>query len=99
MITRIVKMTFREEEVANFKLLFQQNMKQIKAFSGCHHLELLQEEKEGNIFFTYSVWESDIALQNYRQSTLFKTVWANTKSKFAQRAEAWSTLRQVILTD
>lgn len=42
MITRIVKMTFREEEVEAFKALFEERKSLIRNFKGCTHLQLWQ---------------------------------------------------------
>jgi quinol monooxygenase YgiN len=55
---------------------------------------LLQDENDKNIFFTYSIWENDEALQAYRNSELFETTWAKTKILFAGKPEAWSTRAQ-----
>lgn len=57
---------------------------------GCHHLELWCEVGDSNVLFTYSHWESEAALNAYRQTDLFKSVWKRTKEKFAEKAEAWS---------
>lgn len=85
-------MVFRESEVDNFKLLFEESKDLIRAFPGVMHLELLEECSEmGNIFFTYSHWQSATDLENYRHSQLFKKVWAQTKPLFKEKAEAWST--------
>lgn len=98
MITRIVKMTFRAEEVRPFMDLFLQNKEKIKGFPGCRHLELLQEDAAGLVFFTYSVWENSEALEAYRHSELFKVIWATTKAKFSEPAAAWSTRSRAILS-
>ncbi len=90
MIIRIVKMTFQEDRVKDFKLNFQKNKDQIRNFEGCQHLELLQQEARPNVFFTYSWWRTDDDLEKYRNSQLFKEVWAYTKSLFSDRPEAWS---------
>ena len=63
----------------------------IRGFEGCNSLKLLQDVNKPAIFFTYSVWNSEDDLNNYRHSELFAKVWKATKSKFAGRAEAWST--------
>lgn len=99
MITRIVKMTFRPETVAEFITLFTEQKTKIKGFPGCHHLELLQENSTGHVFFTYSTWENEKALEAYRHSELFKTVWKATKQLFAEKAAAWSTEKRAVLTD
>jgi quinol monooxygenase YgiN len=90
MITRIVKMNFREDEIVSFRLLFDEVKEKIRAQEGCHGVELLQDIANANIFFTISYWTSPAALDNYRNSELFSTVWSKTKLKFAAKAEAWS---------
>ena len=37
-------------------------------------------------FFTYSRWENDSDLENYRTSYLFKNIWATTKPMFRSKA-------------
>lgn len=99
MLTRIVKMTFKSEHVDEFKALMQVNSKRIKAFPGCVYLQILQDQRQPNIFFTYSHWESDAHLQQYRHSALFAEVWPAAKAGFAERAEAWSVDRFIELTE
>lgn len=91
MINRIVKMTFREEEVDHFLAIFESSKAKIRNFPGVQHLELLRDLNQKNILFTYSLWESEAALEAYRNSSLFKETWAKTKPLFAAKAEAWST--------
>lgn len=88
MIVRLVKMTFKREEIASFDSLFHQYHQQIRSFPGCTHLQLL---KDGQVYFTYSHWKDAQSLENYRNSALFAEVWPATKKLFAQPAEAWST--------
>jgi len=90
MIIRIVKMTFREEELKTFQQNFHANKVAIRAFEGCHRLELLQDVKNPCIFFTYSWWDGEEYLNQYRHSELFKSVWSKTKPLFADKPEAWS---------
>ncbi|GAB5558255.1 MAG: antibiotic biosynthesis monooxygenase [Schleiferiaceae bacterium] len=94
---RIVKMEFDPAKVEDFKKLFDGVKEKIRAFEGCQYLELLQQTQGGNIFFTYSVWEDEKYLENYRSSELFATVWAETKKGFAGKPEAWSVDQKVIL--
>ncbi|MBW2961080.1 putative quinol monooxygenase [Mesonia aestuariivivens] len=98
MLVRIVKMTFKQEEIENFKLLFDKKKHLIRGVEGCQFLELYQDQENKTIFFTYSYWENDKALQNYRHSNLFKEIWAATKIKFNARPEAWSVNKLVSLT-
>jgi len=98
MIVRIVKLTFREEEVETFKKLFEQKKDKIRNFEGCLHLKLLQGLNQSNVFFTYSHWDSEDDLNNYRYSELFAETWAATKLLFSAKAEAWSVNENVVLT-
>lgn len=93
MIIRIVKMTFEPSEIENFRLLFEENKEKIRHFEGCRFLELYQDIKNKNIFFTYSHWGNEEALNEYRHSELFKNVWGQTKILFKEKPEAWSVLK------
>ena len=95
MIIRIVKMHFRAEEVNSFLQLFEERKSMIRNFSGCQHLELWQDSNEPGIFFTYSWWSSESALNAYRDSSFFDDTWALTKQKFAAKPEAWSVHRVI----
>lgn len=97
MIVRIVQMHFRTEEVDQFKALFEERKERIRNFEGCHHLELWQDVKNTDVFFTYSYWESEAALDHYRYSEFFKDTWGRTKALFQAPAQAWSVERLHVL--
>ena len=90
MIKRIVKMTFVPEKVEEFKKIFASNWKLIKGFEGCSHVELLQDQNDPSVFFTYSLWESEEHVNHYRNSELFRKVWSATRALFRDKAQAWS---------
>ena len=86
-------MTFHPEHVPAFLDLFERTAAQIRAFPGCHHLELLRADGDlsgGVRFATHSHWADAEALDAYRHSDLFRTTWAATKVLFAERAVATS---------
>lgn len=83
-------MTFQEDKVQAFLENFDANKRKIRSFPGCHHLELWQDKNFKNIFMTYSYWESEEALNQYRDSELFKSVWSYTKTLFADKPTAFS---------
>ena len=97
MIVRIVKLRFRENEIPSFLDSFDRVKKDIRTFPGCTHLELYRDITETDTFFTYSHWNSPSDLENYRNSLLFKGIWAQTKVKFSARPEAWSVDRLAVL--
>ena len=90
MIKRFVKLTFQLEKVPEFLALFEATKDRIRSVPGCLHLELLREAGREDVFFTCSYWESEAALNAYRDSELFKDTWSLTKALFRDRAEAWS---------
>lgn len=91
---RIVKMTFKKEKVQNFLDIFEASKTKIRHFAGCQYLELLSDQNDPRVFFTYSVWESHSDLEAYRHSELFNEVWTQTKALFDAKPEAWSTDRK-----
>lgn len=90
MITRIVKMTFQDEKCQDFENYFREIVDQIAGQPGCHHVKLLRET-EGNVFFTYSIWDDQLSLDAYRNTELFAQVWPKVKKWFADKPQAWST--------
>ncbi len=97
MLIRIVRMSFKPDEVDNFLHLFNSKKEKIRAFPGCIHLELWEDHHNKNVFSTYSHWNGDGDLQNYRNSELFKDVWAKTKVLFSEKAIANSYEQKIVL--
>ncbi len=97
MLVRIVKMSFKPENIASFEQVFQMNKHKIRTFKGCDFLELYQDQDQPHIFFTYSYWQHEDDLEKYRSSELFKEVWAKTKALFSETPEAWSLTKKVTL--
>jgi len=90
MFTRIVKMEFAPENISEFLHNFEEVKEKIRAFEGCLLLELYQDKRRPEIFFTYSRWINEEALDAYRSSNLFNEVWGRTKPLFQSKAVAWS---------
>ncbi len=90
MLIRVVRMVFAAEKVPEFLAVFNDSKDQIRGFAGCRHMELLQDLNDPNIFMTYSHWESEEHLNNYRKSALFGQVWPATKKLFAAPPVAFS---------
>ncbi len=87
---RIVKMTFQDVHCEDFLNHFEKIKNNICTMPGCEGLRLHRDFENPHIFFTYSQWNTDADLQNYRHSALFIDTWKIVKPWFAQRAEAWS---------
>jgi heme-degrading monooxygenase HmoA len=90
MITRIVKMTFRPGTEADFQQVFRESQPVIKTFAGCIDVNAFNDVANPLVYFTISQWESEEALNNYRNSEFFKQTWTKTKALFESKAEAYS---------
>ena len=97
MLIRIVKMRFQEDKIEAFLTNFEEVKFNIRNFEGNRFLELYQDKNDNRIFFTYSYWENEEALERYRNSALFNEVWSYTKTLFSDKPEAWSVDRLVTL--
>jgi len=87
---RIVKLTFKSEHREDFIHFITEYRPQISNFKGCGGVKFLNDIANPNIFFTYSHWENEDALNHYRDSELFAKVWGTVKQWFELKAEAWS---------
>jgi len=90
MIKRIVKLTFQNDKIDDFINIFETSKSKIRNFKGCRHVELLRAQSPQNVFFTFSIWENETALENYRHSKLFRTTWSQTKILFSDKPAAWT---------
>ncbi len=90
MIKRIVKLSFDPALLPEFMAIFEVSKDRIRAFPGCHHLELWRDRETPNLLFTFSYWKDEEALAAYRRSDLFTSTWAKTKLLFNDRPLAWS---------
>lgn len=87
-------MVFRPEAIPAFEAMFWEKKSKIAGFPGCQKVELHRDATEPGVRYTISVWESNAALQAYRQSELFAGTWAQTKQWFAGKPQAWSLYPQ-----
>lgn len=90
MITRIVKLHFQEDKLQDFLDYFDGISSIVNNFPGCKGMKLYQDLANPNIVFTYSHWNSEDDLENYRVSKEFSTIWPTIKVWFDARPEAWT---------
>lgn len=90
MIKRFVKLEFAPEKIEEFMSVFHNSKDKIRAFDGCHEMELFKSTAQENVMFTVSIWESEDHLNAYRHSDLFIATWEKTKMCFNGKPEAWS---------
>jgi len=90
-------MSIIEDKIEEFLSNFNLNKNKIRNFQGCQFLELYQDKNDDNIFFTYSYWNSEEDLENYRESDFFQNVWSKTRILFNEKPQAWSVNKIVSL--
>ena len=94
MITRIVKLSFKEEKINDFIKTFYFKQPKIEQFKGCKGASLYRVSDKKNEFVTYSLWESEEDLNNYRASDFFRSTWKVVKTYFSEPPIAWSMEKQ-----
>lgn len=92
MLIRIVKMEFKKEYISDFKILFNQAYPEIIKFDGCMSVQLMKDPENEFVYFTYSKWENESSLENYRNSEFFLATWRKTKILFSEKAIAFSMI-------
>lgn len=97
MLIRIVKLTFKEDKVPVFLNHFEQVKERIRNFPGCQFLELYQDKEQAQVFFTYSYWNAEEDLENYKNSETFGEIWPFVKTLFEERPLAWSVHKMASL--
>lgn len=97
MFVRIVKLSFHQENIPAFLENFEEMKEKIRNAPGNRLLELYQDRNNPDVFFTYSYWETEEDLENYRHSELFDGIWSFTKKLFNAKPEAWSVDKLVSL--
>ena len=90
MIKRIVKLPLMPGKVLDFIQKFKDAKPSILASKGCRHLELLRDTEDDNLFFTFSIWDSEADLTSYRDSAIFMKIWEEVKPMFNGEPQAWT---------
>ena len=87
-IHRWVEMQFQPDKIEAFLSVFESSKTKIRAREGCLSLQLIQDPQQPHILCTSSIWESEDALNAYRNSELFQVTWSLTKPLFQAKAKA-----------
>jgi hypothetical protein len=83
-------MQIKDTEIENFVSLVKTIRNKILSSEGCTQVNILEDKQNPSTFFSYSLWNSEQDLENYRNSELFKGVWSEAKALFSEPAQAWS---------
>ncbi len=88
-------MTFRPDTLDAFLEQFDASAPKIRSFPGCLHLELWRDADAPVVCTTYSHWKNEAALEQYRESDLFRSTWRTVKPLFGDQpvAHSYAVLR------
>ena len=90
MLRRIVRLEFDPQRVSEFAQFFAENRTTIASFPGCLSLDLYRDATLENVYYTFSLWENEAALEAYRHSDTFRLLWSFAKERFAGKPQAFS---------
>ena len=91
MIHRLVRLCFKPEFEHEFEAIFDASKNYIIE-QGCISVECLKDIHAPGVYFTHSIWPSEIALETYRQTDRFKITWQKIKPNFKEKPLASSTI-------
>ena len=90
MLHRIVKLTFTPAGLEALEQVLAKAAARVRTREGCLHMHMMRSDEEPGLIFTYSLWRDAGALDAYRHSEAFQTMWGTIKPHFAARPEAHS---------
>ena len=85
---RIVGLPVQVDREGELRKAFDDAYLRIRELPGCAHLALVRGDKDDLEYLTLSLWESPEALDAYRKSSLFASIWPRIRSTL--RAEPWA---------
>ncbi len=97
MITRIVELQIQAEQIGAAKKLLEDVAPKVRNMPGCRRLEIMFDIHRKGRVTTYSYWESETNLNEYRDSDVFLVFWKAIKPMFSEKARAWSSEHFIVL--
>jgi quinol monooxygenase YgiN len=90
MITRIIKFKIDPVNTDDFKQFIALIRKDFSSIKGCKNIEILNDKEDKDVYFMYTIWETESMLNKYRKSELNKTLWTNLNQWSVKEPQAWT---------
>jgi len=90
-------MEFKPQHEDDFLAHFNTIKSRIRHFPGVLQLELHRDVARPNVFYTYSKWSGEEALETYRRSDLFNETWSQVKLWFGAKPQAFSLYEEMVV--
>ncbi len=97
MITRIVELQIQAHQIDVAKQLLKEVAPKVRSMPGCSRLEIMFGIHKKARVTTYSYWDSEKDLNDYRDSEVFQKFWKSIKPMFSEKARAWSSEHFIVL--
>ena len=91
MVIRLVELSIQKDKLPIAKKLLEDVAPKVRNSPGCSHLRILMDLHNPARITTYSHWNTEVDLNTYRNSEIFKNFWTQIKPLFAAPAKAWSS--------
>lgn len=83
-------MKIKEHCLADFQQLMLTLNNEIRCVDGCKHLEVLNDKADNLTIFSMAIWESEKAIDKYKKTDLYKTVWKQLNEYIAGEPHIWT---------
>ncbi|MCK5822505.1 MAG: antibiotic biosynthesis monooxygenase [Bacteroidales bacterium] len=90
MITRIIKFKIDTVNTDEFKQFFTLRKNDFSKIEGCKNMEILNDKEDKDVYFMYTIWETEFKLNKYRKSELNKTLWTKLNVWSVKEPQAWT---------
>lgn len=89
MITRIIKLATKDTP-EDFMEYMNEVIPEFSAMEGCQQVEVLRGKINEHIFFIYTIWKNNTALNKFRHSEFNQVFWNKLMEMSESRPQVWS---------
>jgi len=90
MITRIIKFKIEPVNADDFKQFIASIKDDFSTIKGCKNMEILNDKEDKDVYFMYTIWDTEFKLNQYRKSEINKTLWSKLQEWSKKEPQAWT---------
>lgn len=88
-------MHIKTKDIVKFRDTFTNYQSQIKDFKGCMQHDIFCDKEKEEIYYSYTIWDSEKNLNKYRKSTLLKEINTNIIQYCSKDPQAWTIDKEI----
>ena len=89
MIIRVVKIPIKDASINSFIKRIPIISNEVRRVSGCIHNDIFRDKMKENIFYSYTIWNSDEDIEKYLGSQYYKDIWGDLWDYFEGTPKSW----------